>query len=66
MNARLLCLISFITGAIISVMVTFNTELGTLTTNEVSITINQIVGIEEPTSFATTSQHLAICSIESG
>ena len=45
MNARLLCLISFITGAIISVMVTFNTELGTLTTNEVSITINQIVGI---------------------
>ena len=37
--------ISFLTGAIISVMVTFNTSLGELTTNEVSITINQITGI---------------------
>ena len=37
--------LSFITGAIISVMVVFNTQLGEATTNEVSITINQIVGI---------------------
>ena len=37
--------LSFLTGAVISIMVTFNTELGKLTTNEVSITINQITGI---------------------
>ena len=33
------------TGAVISVMVVFNTKLGEATTNEVSITVNQIVGI---------------------
>ena len=37
--------LAFITGVIISVMVIFNTALGEATTNEVSITVNQIVGI---------------------
>lgn len=37
--------LSFITGAVISLMVVFNTKLGEATTNEVSITVNQIVGI---------------------
>lgn len=36
---------AFITGLIIAVMAVFNTELGKATTNEVSITINQITGI---------------------
>ncbi|MDY5931843.1 MAG: DMT family transporter [Candidatus Ornithospirochaeta sp.] len=39
------CLISFLTGAVISVMVVGNTALGNATSNEVSIIINQIVGI---------------------
>ncbi len=37
--------IAFLTGAIISVMVIFNTELGADTSNSVSILINQAVGI---------------------
>lgn len=36
---------TFLIGAIIAVMVVFNTNLGILTTNEVSIAINQVVGI---------------------
>lgn len=38
-------LIAFMVGAVISIMVVFNTALGQATTNEVSIAINQIVGI---------------------
>lgn len=38
-------LLSFITGAVISVMVIFNTELGAVTTTEISTMVNQIVGI---------------------
>ena len=45
MNRKLSLLMAFITGAVISVMVIFNTELGKATTNTVSILINQIVGI---------------------
>ena len=45
MNVKAYYPISFLTGAIISVMVVFNTALGEATTNEVSITINQITGI---------------------
>ena len=37
--------IAFLVGGVISVMVVFNTKLGQATTNEVSIFINQIVGI---------------------
>ena len=44
--SRTLCRIAaFVTGAVISVMVIFNTELGQATTNNVSILINQVVGI---------------------
>ena len=45
MNAKACYPVSFLTGAIISVMVTFNTVLGEASTNEVSITVNQITGI---------------------
>lgn len=45
MRKSICYLVSFITGAIISVMVTFNTESGRLTSSEVSLIINQIVGI---------------------
>ena len=45
MNENLLKILAFLTGAVISVMVVFNTLLGAATTNEVSITVNQIVGI---------------------
>lgn len=38
-------LLSFITGAVISVMVIFNTELGAVTSTEISTMVNQIVGI---------------------
>ena len=38
-------IITFITGAVISLMVICNTELGKATTNEVSLIINQITGI---------------------
>lgn len=45
-NAKPICYIAaFLTGAIISVMVVFNTALGTVTNNSISITINQITGI---------------------
>lgn len=37
--------VAFLVGAVISLMVVFNTKLGQSTTNEVSIFINQIVGI---------------------
>ena len=36
---------AFFVGAVISIMVAFNTELGLKSTNEVSIAINQVVGI---------------------
>lgn len=36
---------AFLIGAVISLMVTFNTEFGRLTSSEVSTTVNQIVGI---------------------
>lgn len=45
MRKSLCYIISFLTGAVISVMVTFNTEAGKLTSSEVSLIINQIVGI---------------------
>lgn len=45
MGKSLCYIISFLTGAVISVMVTFNTEAGKLTSSEVSLIINQIVGI---------------------
>lgn len=45
MGKSLCYIISFLTGAVISVMVTFNTEAGKLTSSEVSLMINQIVGI---------------------
>lgn len=38
-------IIAFAVGAVISIMVVFNTELGKVTTNEVSIAVNQLVGI---------------------
>lgn len=38
-------LTAFITGSVISVMVVFNTEFGRLTSSEVSLIANQIVGI---------------------
>lgn len=38
-------LVAFLTGAVISVMVLFNTEFGNMSSNETSIIINQIVGI---------------------
>lgn len=38
-------IVTFITGAVISLMVICNTELGVATTNEVSLIINQITGI---------------------
>ena len=45
MNGKLCYPLSFITGAVIAVMVVFNTALGKATTNEISITVNQITGI---------------------
>ena len=45
MRKSLCYIISFLTGGIISVMVTFNTEFGRLSTSEVSLIINQVVGI---------------------
>ena len=36
---------AFLTGAVISVMVIFNTELGEATSNSASILVNQAVGI---------------------
>lgn len=38
-------IVSFLTGAVISLMVVANTNLGTLTTNEVSMTVNQAIGV---------------------
>ena len=38
-------MMAFLTGAVISVMVIFNTELGEATTNSASILVNQAVGI---------------------
>lgn len=38
-------IITFLTGAVISLMVICNTELGVATTNEVSLIVNQITGI---------------------
>ena len=45
MSDRISYLVSFVTGAVIAVMVTFNTEFGRLTTSEVSLIVNQVVGI---------------------
>ena len=45
MKSSLYYIISFITGAVISIMVTFNTEAGRITSSEVSLIVNQIVGI---------------------
>lgn len=45
MRKNLYSLSAFLTGAIIAVMVSFNTEFGRLTSSEVSLIINQIVGI---------------------
>ena len=45
MSEKTLKALAFLVGAIMAVMVIFNTMLGTRTTNEVSITINQIVSI---------------------
>lgn len=45
MKKALPYLATFITGAVISVMVIFNTELGKVTSSEVSLIVNQIVGI---------------------
>lgn len=44
-NSFLSYIVAFLIGTVISVMVLFNTKLGNLTTNEVSICVNQIVGI---------------------
>ena len=45
MTKSICYIISFLTGAVISIMVTFNTEAGRVTSSEVSLIINQIVGI---------------------
>ena len=45
MKRSLCLLLAFLTGAVISVMVIFNTELGEATTNTASIIVNQAVGI---------------------
>lgn len=38
-------IVAFATGSVISVMVVFNTEFGRLTSSEVSLIVNQVVGI---------------------
>lgn len=45
MSDKALKILAFFVGAIMAVMVVFNTMLGTRTTNEVSITVNQIVSV---------------------
>lgn len=45
MKKSIFYLISFLTGAVISVMVVANTELGRITTNEVSLIVNQAIGV---------------------
>ena len=45
MKKSIFYLVSFLTGAVISVMVVANTELGRITTNEVSLIVNQAIGI---------------------
>ena len=45
MKKSIFYLISFFTGAVISVMVVANTELGRITTNEVSLIVNQAIGV---------------------
>ena len=45
MKKSIFYLISFLTGAVISVMVVANTELGRITTNEVSLIVNQATGV---------------------
>ena len=45
MNRTIASILAFLTGAVISVMVIFNTALGEATSNSISILINQIVGI---------------------
>ena len=45
MKKSIFYLVSFLTGAVISVMVVANTELGRITTNEVSLIVNQAIGV---------------------
>ena len=45
MKKNLYYLVSFLTGAVISVMVVANTQLGRITTNEVSLIVNQSIGV---------------------
>ena len=45
MKKSIFYLVSFLTGAVISVMVVANTELGRITTNEVSLIVNQATGV---------------------
>lgn len=45
MKSKLPHLAAFLTGAVISVMVVCNTELGKATSNEVSLIINQAIGV---------------------
>lgn len=45
MSKTISYLVAFMTGAVIAIMVVFNTEFGKLTSSEVSLIINQIVGI---------------------